>query len=134
MHRHAARIVEAVRGCIGARFRPQGRDRDHGLDCIGVAMIAARAAGVDLRSPPYRLGGDHEAVLDIALAAAGLQRLTIPLPGDLLAVAPTACRRHLAIVTDRGVVHAHAGIGRVVEAPIDPAWTLVGAWRLPEGE
>jgi hypothetical protein len=53
------------------------------------------------------------------------------LNGDLLVIAPAPRRRHLAVVTPAGIVHAHAGLARVVEGPIDPAWSIIGAWRLP---
>ena len=31
--------------------------------------------------------------------------------------------------TDRGFVHAHAGIGRVVETPGEPEWPVIGTYR-----
>jgi len=68
------------------------------------------------------------------IAAAGCRRVAIAAPGDLLAVAPSPGRRHLAVVTGTGIVHAHAGLGRVVEGPLDPGWIIVAAWRLPEQE
>lgn len=132
MHRRAAAIVAAARGCVGTRFRPQGRVPGLALDCVGVALVAAAAAGVVLSVPPYRLGGDGEAELDRFLADAGFAAVDQALAGDLLALAPAPGRRHLAVVTGRGVVHAHAGLGRVVEGPLDPAWTVLAAWRLPE--
>ncbi|QYE33702.1 peptidoglycan endopeptidase [Polymorphobacter sp. PAMC 29334] len=133
-HRHSAAIVAAARACVGTRFRAQGRVTGIGLDCVGVALIAAAAAGVALVPPAYALGGDHEAALDGLIAAAGCRRVVVAAPGDLLAVAPSPGRRHLAVVTGGGIVHAHAGLGRVVEGPLDPGWTIVAAWRLPEQE
>ena len=131
MHPASAAIVAAARACVGTRFRPQGRVPGLALDCVGLALVAARAAGVAVAAPAYALGGDREPGLDEALVDAGLTIVAAPCPGDLLVVAPSPGRRHLAIVTDRGVVHAHAGLGRVVEGPPDAAWHLVGAWRLP---
>lgn len=132
MHPLADQIVAAARACVGTRFRAHGRAAGHGLDCVGVALIAAQAAGVTIRPPAYRLGGDHEAILDGTIAACALRRILVPMPGDLLAVAPIAGRRHLAIVTHGCIVHAHAGLGRVVEGLLDPAWAIVAAWRFPE--
>ena len=132
MHRQSAGIVAAARGCIGTRFRAQGRNPGVALDCVGVALVAAEAAGCAITVPRYALGGDHEARLDAALAPLGGTRIDSPKPGDLLVLAPVTGRRHLAVVTPCGVVHAHAGIGRVVEGPLDPAWCLVAAWRFPE--
>lgn len=131
-HPHSAAIVAAARACIGARFRAQGRLPGVGLDCIGVALVAAAAAGVEIAVPVYALGGDHEAALDAAMIAAGCSFVPLAAPGDLLSLAPSPGRRHLAVVTDRGVIHAHAGLGRVVEGPVDPDWTVLAAWRLPQ--
>jgi len=101
------------------------------LDCIGVVLIAACGGGISFVVPPYRLGGDGEAALDAGLAAQGCAPVDRAVPGDILVIAPAPGRRHLGIVTDRGVVHAHAGLGRVVEGPLDPCWTIIAAWRLP---
>ena len=132
MHGRSDAIVAAVRGCLGTRFRPQGRHSGVGLDCVGVALIAAEAAGCAATAPRYALGGDHEARLDAAVAGLGCRPVADAVSGDLLVFAPATGRRHLAVATDRGIVHAHAGLRRVVEGPVDPAWTLIAAWRFPE--
>lgn len=133
MHRDSAAIVAAARACVGTRFRGQGRLPGVALDCVGVALIAASAAGVTVAVPPYLLGGDRESDLDGLIAASGCHAVAVAAPGDLMSIAPCLNRRHLAIVTEAGIVHAHAGLGRVVEGPLDSAWTILGAWRLPEG-
>nr|WP_310523991.1 peptidoglycan endopeptidase [Polymorphobacter sp.] len=124
-------IVAAVRGCVGTRFRSQGRRPGLGLDCVGVVLIAAAASGMgDVAVPAYFLGGDNAADVETLLLKAGCALVTAPELGDVLVIAPVPRQRHLAVVTPAGVVHAHAGLGRVVEGPLDPDWTLVGAWRL----
>lgn len=125
-------IVAAVRGCVGTRFRPQGRVPGLGLDCVGVVLVAARAVGINaINVPAYVLGGDKEPEIEAALSEAGCVPVPIACAGDVVVVIPAARRRHLAVVTPAGVVHAHAGLGRVVEGPIDPDWAIAGAWRLP---
>ena len=124
-------IVAAVRACIGTRFRAQGRTPGLALDCVGVVLVAAAAAGMGRIVPPvYALRGDHEGDIETMLAVAGCRAIDPALPGDVLVIAPAARQRHLAIVTPAGVVHAHAGVGKVVEGPIDNEWTIIGAWRL----
>jgi murein DD-endopeptidase / murein LD-carboxypeptidase len=124
-------IVAAARGCVGTRFRPQGRMPGLGLDCVGVLLVAAAAAGVVAGEVPvYRLGGDPPD-LAVLLAGHGCWPVATALPGDVLVIAPAGRQRHFGIATDRGLVHAHAGLDRVVEGPIDPAWVTIGAWRLP---
>ena len=135
MHSKSAAIVAAARGCVGTRFRPLGRCSGLALDCVGVALVAARAAGVDdLTTPAYPMSGDNEDRVETVLQACGCRPLGSepPQPGDLIVVAPAPGRRHLAVVTDTGLVHAHAGLSRVVEAAADPGWVPVSAWRLPD--
>lgn len=124
-------IVAAARSCIGTRFRAQGRVPGLGLDCVGVVLVAAAAAGITPVSlPPYRLGGLTPDV-DMLFAASGAWLIATGLPGDVLAIVPAAGQQHFGIVTSLGLVHAHAGLGRIVEGPIDPEWSLARAWRLP---
>ncbi|WP_416909314.1 MAG: peptidoglycan endopeptidase [Polymorphobacter sp.] len=129
-----AAVVAAARACVGTPFRPQGRVPGLGLDCVGVALAAARAAGGAARDwplPPYRLGGDHDASMLATLQAIGCTPVDRGEPGDLLVLAPRPRLRHLGILTGSGLVHAHAGLGRVVEGPISADWQQVGHWRLP---
>ncbi len=142
-HPQSPAIVAAVRACIGTRFRSQGRVPGLALDCVGVALVAAQAAGLVLPNLPlYQLGGDNEALIDTLLGRAGLQRVAAAVAGDVWLFSPAPGQRHLAVQvsnTPRGsradahFVHAHAGVGRVVESPADPAWALLGSYRFPEG-
>lgn len=132
-HRSAAAIVAAARACVGTRFRAQGRTPGLALDCVGVALAAARAAGAAPTTvPAYQLGGCNEIGIELYLVGAGCHAVDIAASGDLLVIAPAAGRRHLAVVTPAGVVHAHAGLGRVVEGPVDAGWTVTGRYRFPE--
>jgi hypothetical protein len=49
--------------------------------------------------------------------------------GDVMLMSAAADLLHLGVRTCEGFVHAHAGIGRVVETPGMPAWPLLGVWR-----
>ncbi|MBN8839717.1 MAG: peptidoglycan endopeptidase [Sphingomonadales bacterium] len=127
----AARIVAAARATIGARFRPHGRDPALGLDCVGVAVWALAAGGWHGRVPAgYALAAGAAAVAPEMLD--GLVACDGAAAGDLL-----LCRAggglHLAIRTEAGVVHADAGLRRVVERPGAPPWPVLAAYRL-EGE
>lgn len=124
-------IVAAVRTCTGTRFRAQGRVPGLALDCVGVVLVAARAAGMDdVQVPAYALGGDHGDVGRFLLAN-GCKSVAQALPGDVLVLAPGGWQRHFGVVTPAGIVHAHAGLGRIVEGPIDSGWAVVGAARFP---
>lgn len=120
-------IVAAARACIGTRFRAQGRVPGLALDCVGLVLVAGGVQAAVV--PAYALGGDHRHLLDETLRAAGCRTISSPLPGDILVLEPAPRLRHLAIMTPSGAVHAHAGIGRVVEGPLYPGWAQLAAWR-----
>lgn len=123
-----AHAAAAALGCVGARFRLHGREVEHGLDCVGVAAIAARAVGCAMPVPGgYRLrGGDPAAVA--AGIDAWLARGCAEDAGALLLVRAGPGQLHLAIRVMGGVVHADAGLARVVRRPGALAWPLLGAW------
>ncbi len=127
----AESVVAAARMCIGTAFRPQGRVAGLGLDCVGLVLVAAAAVGVRPVVPAYRLGGDHVALAEALLVAAGCRAVPTAHAGDIALLAPQARLRHLGIRVAGGLVHAHAGVARVIEGPVDPAWQWLGAWRLP---
>ena len=119
-------IVARARGCVGARFRAHGRGIEFGLDCVGVAAIAFRLevpADYPLRS------GDRERTA-ARIEATGL----VPIDpagaaaGDLLLIEAGPGQLHLAVLTERGFVHADVGLRRVVETPGRPAGPIIGAW------
>jgi cell wall-associated NlpC family hydrolase len=52
-------------------------------------------------------------------------------PGDVLFARVGPVQYHLLIVASDGrVVHAHAGLGKVVVGNLSESWTVVGHWRL----
>ncbi len=126
-------VVCVARGFLGTPFRHQGRVPGRGLDCAGVIVCAARALGLsgyDVagygRLPSGDAMADH-------LRAAGCRAIEIPSPGDIYLMRFETNPQHLALVTDIGVLHAYAEIGRVVEHRLDAVWRarIVGAFRLP---
>ena len=116
----ADRIVAAARDLVGVRFRLQGRSRASGVDCVG-------PRGYGLRS------GD-EALARAWLTQAGLVAVERPKAGDLALVRPGPLQLHLMILVPGGHVHAHAGLGRVVETPGPSPWPVIGHWRTIEEE
>lgn len=123
--------MEAARACIGVRFGPQGRDPDFGLDCVGLAAVALKAGGfAGLVPAGYAMRSGDAARVAAAVDAAGLVRVADAGAGDLLLFASGPGQLHLAIGTGEGIVHADAGLGRVVERPGVVDWPVIGIWRL----
>lgn len=119
-------VAARARRLVGVRFRPQGRTKETGLDCVGVVAAALRVGAV--RSD-YGLRGGSLRGLEAELERAGMKRIDLVRPGDVLVLRAGAEQLHLAVATEGGFVHAHAGLGRVVEAPGIPEWPLLGIWR-----
>lgn len=131
----ADRAVAAARGAIGVRFRLHGRSPDHGLDCVGLAGVAMRAAGFAGDIPGgYALRGGDAAGFAARLDASGLVRGTAPLPGDLALFETGPAQFHLAVLVEHGIVHADAMLRRVVERPGATPWPMLGCWRVAIGE
>lgn len=127
-------VVEAARGTVGARFRLHGRDPRFGLDCVGLVALALRAGGCAGAAPEgYALRGGSVERFAAMIEAAGLRRVAVPQPGDLLLFDAGAVQFHLAIMVPGGLVHADAGLRRVVERPGVAPWPMLGAWRIGSG-
>tara|TARA_B100000678_G_scaffold258705_2_gene238484 strand:+ start:709 stop:1149 length:441 start_codon:yes stop_codon:yes gene_type:complete len=141
MERNIA-LAQAAGELVGTPFRLQGRDCAHGLDCIGLVLVSLARIGVELRLPAdYRPRRRRFAIPVDALRNAGLQRVAGPhMAGDILLLRTSPAQIHLAIMRDAtSIIHAHAGLGRVVAGPLDTAWPIISAWRftpepVPEGD
>lgn len=133
-HPRAAAIVAAARACVGTRTRAQGRVPGLALDCLGVVAAAARSAGVKAVIPSdYALGGANAERVAAGLAAAGCRCVATAAAGDIIELEVAPGQRHLAVLCGASAVHAHFGVGRVVEAPLPDDWRVIAIWRLPEG-
>jgi cell wall-associated NlpC family hydrolase len=117
-----------ARALVGTRFRAQGRDAN-GLDCVGV-IVATFGIDADEVRRDYKLSSDHRQEVTETL---GRHFRKVPRawlrPGDLLLMSVGDRQTHLAVRTDAGFVHAHAGIRRVVETPSMPEWPVLGIYR-----
>lgn len=126
-------LAVAAEALVGVRFRLQGRDPTHGLDCIGVLAAALAAIGRPAPLPVgYALRSHRLPPLEALVAACGFaETCAPPAPGDVLMLKIGPCQHHLLIAArGGGFVHAHAGLGRVVVTPGPPGWPVLHRWRL----
>jgi len=127
----------AARACalVGTRFRPQGRDPRHGLDCVGAAAFAC---GITSERVPrdYALRGQKLAEIEHRLCDLGCRPVAGQMlkPGDVAVCRAGPAQYHMVIITPFGFVHADAGLRRVVQRPYPIPWTLESAWRFAEEE
>jgi CHASE3 domain sensor protein len=124
--------AERAKALVGTRFRPQGRSA-LGLDCVGLVLTALDIPAAEVRRN-YSLRGDHRAELEEALDRfLGRVGDAAAQPGDVMLLQAGTDQLHLAVRTTAGFVHAHAGIGRVVETPGQPQWPILGNYRKRRG-
>lgn len=125
-------IVEAARAYLGVRWRHQGRTAQ-GMDCLGLIVAVARDLGLphvdqtDYSRQPdgVRLRQELEAQMD---------RVETFQPGDVLMMRFDLNPQHVALVTDRGIIHSYAQARRVVEHGMDDLWRkrVISAYRFRE--
>ena len=132
-------IVAAARRWVGTPFAHQARAPGVGLDCIGLVVCAARAAGLDVddcrtykrRPNPRQLLGHLSAQAvrssrrdDPLAVESDVDAASCADVGDVLAFwfLRPSLPRHLGIVTERGLLHTSLELGRVVEHPLDREW------------
>jgi lipoprotein Spr len=118
-----------ARSLVGARFRAQGRGEGC-LDCVGVVIATFEIPATAVRRD-YRLRGPHH-LEDLRTALERhFRRVARPelRAGDVMLLAAAEHQPHLAVRTDAGFVHAHAGLRRVVESPGDPDWPVLAVYR-----
>ncbi len=120
-------VAARARALLGTRFRAQGRGGD-GVDCVG--LVAAALGRLEVRQD-YALRGGCLARLEAELRGAGLVRGQGLAPGDVLVMRAGPGQLHLGVWTGGGLVHADAGLRRVVERPGEVPWPVVAVWRLP---
>ena len=49
--------------------------------------------------------------------------------GDILLFDAGPAQVHVGVMTGSGVIHADAGLRKVVERPLPYAWPVLGIWR-----
>ena len=119
--------VRRARALIGVPFRFQGRDVETGLDCVGLVIDAfALDSATVIADYDWRMAGDRvRHFARIFFEECRAERRA----GDVLLARTGRERRHLAIWTGRGVVHADAVLGRVVERQGQPPWPIEAVLR-----
>jgi hypothetical protein len=133
MTRESCGLGEAAAALVGCRFRLHGLDPASGLDCVG--LVYASLAALGHQPVPPRGYGLRNLSIDHWLEFAersGLEPAGEKLgPDQVLLVDLGFGQHHLMITTEEDeVVHAHAGLSRVVKHRRDPAIPICKRWRV----
>ncbi|MDE1901659.1 MAG: C40 family peptidase [Alphaproteobacteria bacterium] len=126
------RMTAAARACLNTPFHHQGRAPGAGLDCIGLVVIALRAAGKDVQDRnDYGRRPDGFSLVE-ALHAHGAEAVGAIMAGDILLFRYDGQPQHVALATSADtMIHAFAPAGKVVETSIGIYWQhrLTGIYR-----
>ena len=128
-----AKVAQTALDLIGVPFLLHGRSADAGLDCVGLAGLCLSAVDKDAAVPTdYRLRGQHKARACAYFDERQFSRVSDSsvVSGDILLLEPGVRQIHLAVMTPKGAVHAHLGLGRVVATPLPLPWRTIAQWRL----
>ena len=117
---------------VGVPFRPQGHDPATGLDCVGLVSAAYAAAGRPMVPPVgYPMRGWARERIEAGLAMAGFAPVSGEMcTGDVALITYDAGQFHLGLIGPGCLVHAHAGLKRVVETPFDGLIRDAAGWRI----
>lgn len=140
-----AEVVAAARSWLGTPYRHQASVKGGGCDCLGLVRGVWRELyGLEPEAAPaYRADWAEVGGEETLLAAARRRLVELPAgelaPGDvvLFRMAPGACVKHAAIVSEAGepepkIVHAYWGRA-AVESWLGPWWRrrLVARFEFP---
>lgn len=126
-------LARAAESLIGVRFRRHGRDPASGVDCIGLVHASLMAIG---RKPVAPVGyALRNWSIEESLGCAQASGLVVVqdafMRGDVLLVQPSTVQHHLMIMAGtNSVLHAHAGLRRVVRQPLSGNLAIAAHWRL----
>ena len=127
------KLAQAAASFIGAPFRLHGRDPQTGLDCMGLLIASLEAIGIRSDRPTgYAL---RNSSIDAWRAYAerwSLKETTDDVrAGDVLLISPGPRQHHLQIAENRStVIHAHAGLRRVVRGKLSNDLSLEAHLRI----
>ncbi|MEL6237190.1 MAG: NlpC/P60 family protein [Pseudomonadota bacterium] len=126
-------LARAAATFVGTPFRLYGRNAQTGLDCVGLLLASLTAIGI--QAVPVRGYRLRNCSIEPWLECATRWNLVStegPVQvGDVLIVVPGPSQHHIMIASQDGsVIHAHAGLKRVVHEPVRHAQSLVAHFHL----
>lgn len=115
-------LIAAARQSLGTRFRHQGRSARHGVDCVGLIIVAARAVGLDVKDVRAYGRQPQPAHFISYIERNALDRIDAPAPGAIALFDFGAGPQHAALLTGKSMLHAYAPSRKVVEHGFTGPW------------
>ena len=131
-----AAMIAAARACLGTPFHHQGRLPGQGRDCIGLVVVAARAAGLAVADrADYGRRPDGGSLVEALLAhgAVHVDGPGVVRAGDILVFRYDGQPQHVALATGAdAMIHSFAPAGQVVETSLGGYWRrrLAGVYSM----
>ena len=125
-------LAGAALGLVGSPFRLHGRNPMTGLDCVGLVAAAMAATGRSAAFPTgYTLKRSSIGSLENIAGPLGYCEAIGPVRrGDVVLYRVGPCQFHFGIAAGEGkLVHAHAGLRRVICGEASGDWEICGHWR-----
>ncbi|MBW7990056.1 MAG: hypothetical protein FVQ84_08585 [Planctomycetes bacterium] len=120
------RIIEKAREYLGTPFYHTGRNKGVGIDCIG--LIAGVCQELNLMGYD---NVDYSRSPDGKMLMKELNKVFEPIdykntkPGDILVlwfITSHKFPQHIGFLTEKGIIHTHGRVGKVVEHSLDTKW------------
>lgn len=132
--RRGRQLAHAAAQFIGSPFRLYGRDPKQGLDCVGLVACSLKVVGCAPKVPSgYTLRNSDLGPWLHCAAQTGLIPASGSIEsGDIILTNPGPGQYHLVIAEcESQVIHAHAGIRRIVRQDMRLIEASPRRWRLP---
>jgi NlpC/P60 family putative phage cell wall peptidase len=116
-------IVDEARKWLGTPYHHQGRVLGHGIDCYGVIEMVGRALGIAIpENIVYSRIPDEKELIGYMDTYAVNIPVSAAMAGDIVIIPFMNRMRHMAILTDSGMLHSYEPQGKVIEHAIDAKW------------
>ena len=133
-------VINEARKWLGVPYRHQGRSV-RGLDCGGLLIVVSQEIGFAYKERFTRYSRNAETFnlrQEMNRVLEPIDKESIQ-PGDFLLFRFQGLAHHVAITTDYpgdkiGMIHTHAGVGKVAEHRFANAWKshLMQAFKIPD--
>lgn len=116
-------VVDTARSYLGVRFARSGRDRIHGIDCVGLLTLVGRDLGLDIEDIiNYNFEPKPDVFLNIIRSQSNPVKMGAYNPGNIVLLRQTIFPMHCGIIgrDENGltVINANLHERKVVEQPI----------------